>query len=122
MAKLGILFLALAVWLLVFALSAGDGALPDVPPLFTVVVDAGHGGKDPGAQVGAVEEKDINLAIALRLFALAKRYPQLRVVLTRASNRYVDLVDRVRLAEEVGAVLYVSIHANFISDPSVCGV
>ena len=122
MGKLGILFLALAVWLLVFALSAGDGALPDVSPTFTVVVDAGHGGKDPGAQVAGVDEKDVNLAIALRVFSLAKGHPQLRVVLTRASDRYVELVDRVRLAEEVGAVLYVSIHANFISDPSVCGV
>ena len=125
MAKLGILFLALGVWLLVFALSGGDGALPDMPPmppLFTVVVDAGHGGRDPGAVVAGVKEKDVVLAIALRVFSLARGHPQLRVVLTRTADYYVDLVDRVRLAEEVGAALYVSIHANFFFDPSVCGV
>jgi len=119
-----LLFLALSVAILVLALTvpAGNAGLPSQSWPLTVVVDPGHGGKDPGAQVAGVDEKDLNLAIALRLLSLADGHPRLRVILTRTSDRYVGLVDRVRFAENVGAVLYLSIHANACSDPAVCGV
>lgn len=122
MQKLLFLMLTVAVLLLAIAVSAGNAGLPQADLPITVVVDPGHGGKDPGAQVAGVDEKDINLAIALRVFALSREYPKLRIVLTRMSDRYVDLVERVRFAEEVGAVLYLSVHANACSDPTVCGV
>jgi len=122
MAKLGIFILTTAIWLLAIALSAGNAALPEGARYFTVVIDAGHGGEDPGAIVAGVREKDLDLAIALRLLSLAQGFPGLRVLLTRTSDRYVDLVERVRFAERVNAVLYLSIHANACSDPGVCGV
>ena len=125
MTKLGILILTVALWVVAFALSAGNSGLPSPPEAFapiTVVVDAGHGGKDPGAQVAGVEEKDLNLSIALKVFSLAGEVPGLRLILTRTADRYVDLVERVRFAERVGAALYLSIHANACSDPGVCGV
>lgn len=87
-----------------------------------VVVDAGHGGSDPGALAAGVQEKDVNLAIALRVQRKAQAVPGLQVILTRSSDVYPALLDRVRLAEETGAKLYVSIHANYYRDPQVCGV
>jgi len=106
------------VWLLAFPfLAAGPVGLPPI----TVVVDAGHGGEDPGAVVAGVEEKDIVLDIALRVFELSQGGP-VEVVLTRATDRYVDLKERVRFAERVGAALYLSVHANFLSEPSVRGI
>ncbi len=105
-------------WLLSFPfLAAGPQQLP---PLL-VVVDAGHGGEDPGAVVAGVREKDIVLDIVHRVFELARGGP-VEVVLTRATDRYVDLVERVRFAEEVGATLYLSVHANSLSDPRVRGI
>jgi len=86
-----------------------------------VVVDAGHGGHDSGASVAGVREKDLNLALALLVQEKA-RGKGLRVILTRTTDTYVELVERVRLAERAGAVLYVSIHANYHRDPRVCGV
>jgi len=122
MAKLGILVLTAAISLAIFVLSAGNAGLPDQVRLITVVIDAGHGGEDPGAIVAGIQEKDISLSLALRAFTLAQGAPGLRVILTRTSDRYVDLVERVRFAERVGARLYLSIHANACSDPRICGV
>jgi len=86
-----------------------------------VVIDPGHGGRDPGATVAGVEEKDVNLAIAVRVKELSAGGP-VEVVLTRSSDRYVGLVERLRFAESLGAALYLSIHANACSDPRVRGV
>ena len=97
-----------------------------------VVIDVGHGGKDPG-KVGVDQslEKDINLAIALKLEAFLKQ-SDLTVVLTRredtglydedASNKKVqDMRRRVALIEELNADLVVSIHQNSYSDQSIRG-
>jgi N-acetylmuramoyl-L-alanine amidase len=86
-----------------------------------VVIDAGHGGYDTGAVVAGIQEKEINLALALLVQEKAKG-TGLRVILTRDADFYVDLVERVRMAEAAGAALYVSIHANYHRDPKVCGV
>ncbi|GAB4307622.1 MAG: hypothetical protein Kow0097_07810 [Candidatus Bipolaricaulota bacterium] len=87
-----------------------------------IVIDAGHGGHDPGAVVAGVREKDVTLALALRVQRKAEAVPWLQVVLTRTTDTYPSLLERLRLAEAVGARLYVSIHANYFRDPGVCGV
>lgn len=127
------------IWILLFTVGLGLGVLlvallsppplPDGPlqlppwqPPFTVVVDPGHGGHDPGAIVEGIQEKDLVLQIALKVLSLANSVPDLRVVLTRMSDRYPELKERVRLAEEVGAALYLSIHVNSFPDPNICGV
>jgi len=110
-------FLFLA-WFLMFPFLAAG---PVVSPPLIVVVDAGHGGEDPGAVVAGIKEKDIVLDIVLRLFQLAQGGP-VEVVLTRITDRYVDLKERVRFAEEVGAVLYLSVHANYSSNSRVRGI
>ena len=81
-------------------------------PIQTVVVDPGHGGKDPGAVgLGGVREKEVNLALAK---LLAKRLEErgFRVVLTRTDDRTLDLEERTAIAESERGDLFVSIHAN----------
>lgn len=78
----------------------------------TVVVDPGHGGRDPGATgIGGLREKDVNLAIARRL---AKRLESsgFKVVLTRSKDRWVNLEERTAIAESAGGDVFISIHAN----------
>ena len=91
-----------------------------------VVIDAGHGGRDAGAQgPGGVREKDVTLGIALRLAALMRSRPGYEVHLTRATDTLVSLFDRPRLANEWrdgrAAALFVSIHANSHRDASAAG-
>ncbi|PKM92552.1 MAG: hypothetical protein CVU80_02750, partial [Elusimicrobia bacterium HGW-Elusimicrobia-4] len=77
-----------------------------------IVVDAGHGGEDPGA-IGpkGTKEKDINLIIAQRLREILKKNGY-EVFLTRADDTFIPLADRTRFANKVMADLFVSIHCN----------
>jgi N-acetylmuramoyl-L-alanine amidase len=76
-------------------------------------VDAGHGGKDPGAKgVAGNAEKDFTLSVAKRMIQLLKQYPEFQVEATRTTDVYVTLQDRVKFANERGADLFISIHAN----------
>ncbi len=82
--------------------------------LDAVVIDAGHGGKDPGAiGVTGVREKDVNLAIALKLGRLiSKNLPGIRVVYTRNSDEFIELYKRGKIANENEGKLFLSIHCN----------
>lgn len=106
---------------LLFTLSAAPPQ-GEAAPRYIVVVDPGHGGQDPGG-IGwlGVKEKDITLAIARLVELEALDEPRLKIVLTRKSDVYISLHDRIALAERLGAALYVSIHANIHSDPWVRG-
>ncbi|MDE2039707.1 MAG: N-acetylmuramoyl-L-alanine amidase [Elusimicrobia bacterium] len=78
-----------------------------------IVIDAGHGGKDPGATgVRGTQEKDITLRAALDLEKLLKRDGRFEVLMTRTDDRFVALSDRSKLANESGADLFVSLHCN----------
>jgi N-acetylmuramoyl-L-alanine amidase len=82
----------------------------------TVVIDPGHGGIDPGAVAeGGVTEKGIVLAIALRLRDAIEAGGQARVVMTRADDRFLSLSERVRIARENQADLFISLHADSLS-------
>jgi len=90
--------------------------------LETVVIDAGHGGKDPGAMVGKAHEKDIVLDIALKLGKFIKeKLPDVRVIYTRSSDVFIPLFQRSVIANKNNADLFISIHANFCSTPSIKG-
>ena len=82
------------------------------PPL--VVIDPGHGGRDPGAAspFGDVREKDVTLAIARAIRAGLARFGRVRVALTREDDTYLVLQDRYELARRLGADLFISIHAD----------
>jgi len=78
-----------------------------------VVIDPGHGGVDPGAiSPSGRMEKDLTLAYAKQLRDVLQKSGRYRVVLTREDDRFVPLRDRYRIAEQAGAELFVSLHAN----------
>ncbi|MEM8545226.1 MAG: N-acetylmuramoyl-L-alanine amidase [Cyanobacteria bacterium P01_H01_bin.119] len=97
---------------------------PTAPPSFpavpnnsqlVVVIDPGHGGRDPGAiGIGGLQEKGVVLSISRQVAAILAQQG-VQVVMTRDSDYFIDLDPRVQLAERVNADLFVSIHANAIS-------
>lgn len=83
-----------------------------------VVLDAGHGGKDPGARgPGRSQEKDVVLAITLKLKQLIDRQPGMKAVLTRSGDYYVGLRQRLDIARKYNGDIFVSIHADAFNNP-----
>jgi N-acetylmuramoyl-L-alanine amidase len=77
-----------------------------------IVIDAGHGGHDPGAQANGIVEADLVLDIAQRVEKLLKKQPGIDVVLTRRTDVFIPLEERTAIANREGADLFLSIHAN----------
>ena len=98
-------------------------AQPQTKPVKTVVIDPGHGGKDPGAlgQRGT-EEKDITLKVALKLRDLLSKQPGIRVLMTRERDEFIELENRTKFANAQDADLFVSIHVNSHTKRSVKGI
>lgn len=91
--------------------------------VITVVIDAGHGGKDPGALgIHGTHEKDVVLAIAKRLASLINQQPNMHAVLTRSGDYFVPLRDRLRLARKGKADLFMSIHADSYFNTQASGM
>ena len=102
--------------------SAADVLVPELRAVRTVVVDAGHGGRDPGAiGVGGLREKDVTLRLAK---ALGQELEQqgFRVVYTRNDDRALSLEERTVLAESAGGDLFISLHANASKRRAVHGI
>lgn len=79
----------------------------------TVVIDPGHGGKDPGCHGGLTNEKTVVLAIGLKLGEYIKsKYPGINVIYTRDSDEFIKLDDRAKIANDNHADVFISIHAN----------
>ena len=93
------------------ACSAASGT-PFRGRIWTVVLDPGHGGKDPGALGTNLQEKDIVLATAYDVVRELNRIPFIKVVMTRTKDEFVKLRDRSALAEQSNADLFVSLHCN----------
>lgn len=86
-----------------------------------VVIDPGHGGKDPGAVYkDEIKEKDANLDISLRLYKMLKN-AGVKVYITRKDDAFVELAERAELANRLDATLFISIHNNAIQDPDYDG-
>ena len=91
-------------------------------PLPLVVLDPGHGGKDPGAiGVSGTYEKHVAFAAAQELRRQLEAGGRCRVALTRGRDVFIPLPDRVGAAQRAGATLFVSMHADAVGDPSVRG-
>jgi len=89
----------------------------------TVVIDPGHGGKDPGAiGPGKLKEKDVVLSVAKQLKEIIDKDPDIKAVLTRESDVFVPLKQRAKIANDANGKLFVSIHANSSPDNRVRGI
>lgn len=92
------------------------------PQVTTIVIDAGHGGKDTGCNGQHTHEKDIALSIALKLGKLIKiNHPDVEVIYTRTEDKFIPLHRRIAIANENDADLFISIHCNYISNEEVNG-
>ncbi|WP_124950172.1 N-acetylmuramoyl-L-alanine amidase [Sulfuriferula thiophila] len=94
----------------------------EITRLITVAIDAGHGGEDPGAHgAGGTLEKNVTLAVAKRVKAKIDNIDNMRAVLTRDSDFFIPLAERVNKARRLNADLFVSIHADAFVSPEARG-
>lgn len=88
----------------------------------TIVIDAGHGGRDPGAMGKNSKEKNIVLDVALKTGTyIRQNLPDVKVVFTRSKDEFIELHRRAAIANENNADLFISIHCNASTDPKVYG-
>ncbi len=105
-------------------ITAAAGQSGSVMTLKKVIIDPGHGGKDPGAVSvdGKVKEKNITLAVSLKLGNLIKRnFPGTEVIYTRDTDKFIPLDRRSQIANQNKGDLFISIHVNSVENRSVTG-
>ncbi len=83
---------------------------------FTVVLDAGHGGKDPGNTYHGFREKEIALKATLKVGEILEKEKDLKIIYTRTTDTFVELVNRPKIANKAKADLYISIHCNSVKN------
>jgi N-acetylmuramoyl-L-alanine amidase len=112
--KPGLLLLLCIAFLLAFS----SFHKKDTRKIKTVVIDAGHGGKDPGCNGLTYKEKDVSLAVALRLGKLIEeKCPDVKVIYTRKTDVFIELEERAQIANRSKADLFISIHCNAAGKP-----
>ncbi len=92
------------------------------PKRRVVVIDAGHGGKDPGTIQGKIQEKDITLAVAQEMKRIIDASGKYTAILTRTQDKHMPLRQRFSIAREKGANLLISLHADSHPDKNIKGV
>ena len=100
------------IFSIAFSNYAISAEMPPSKDKFVVVLDAGHGGKDPGNMGNGFKEKDIALSIILKIGKELEKYEGVKVVYTRKNDTFVELFERGRIANEAKADLFVSVHCN----------
>jgi N-acetylmuramoyl-L-alanine amidase len=89
---------------------------------WVIVIDAGHGGKDPGALGSFSKEKDITLAVALKTGEyIEQNLKNVKVIYTRKNNTFVEVSERANIANKTNADLFISIHANWAPSKKILG-
>lgn len=113
--KIQYLFVLVGVFALVAAFSVKKGKGGGIK---VIVIDPGHGGKDPGCNGVTHKEKDVSLAVALRLGKLIEEnLKDVKVIYTRTTDVFVELEDRAQIANKAKADLFISIHCNAAGKP-----
>ena len=109
-----LVFIAIVLFLSLLQLQAQQ--------IFTVVIDPGHGGRDPGCVGTIVKEKSINLAVSLLLGNMIEQaHPNVNVIYTRRTDVFIPLDDRANLANRKKADLFISIHVNSVKKGNASG-
>ena len=105
---------AICVFLLAALFLISDNSIwAQTSKIKTIVIDAGHGGHDPGCHGAQNNEKEVCLSMALKLGALIKeRYPDIKIIYTRSTDVFVELAERANIANRNNADLFICIHAN----------
>jgi N-acetylmuramoyl-L-alanine amidase len=88
---------------------------------FKVVLDAGHGGKDPGTMRGNIKEKDIALDVVLKLGKILEKNKDITVIYTRKTDVFVELRERANIANKAKANLFISVHCNGVTSTQAKG-
>ncbi len=85
-------------------------------PKFTIVLDAGHGGKDPGNSYHGYIEKNIALKTTLKVGEILEKQKDIKIIFTRTTDTFVELANRPKIANKANANLFVSIHCNSVKN------
>ncbi|MCD9025313.1 N-acetylmuramoyl-L-alanine amidase family protein [Cohnella silvisoli] len=89
---------------------------------YKIVIDAGHGGKDPGAEGASGNREQVyTLSLSEKVYDLLQQDPMFEAHMTRTDNAFVELEDRAQIANDLNADAFVSIHGNTYKDPEVSG-
>lgn len=105
--------LASTIILMAFALTSRDQKV--------IIIDVGHGGKDPGAHVENTLEKEVNLKIAEKILTLNSN-ENIKLLVSRNGDEFKTIEDRIALTNENNADLLISIHSNYRDDETVKGI
>ncbi len=108
-------------WAFLMAADPATAAPQDDDGPLVIVIDPGHGGIDPGADVGDVHEADVMLALGLELAAALGRIEGVQPAVTRADDTFVPLQERLTLARGSGADLFISLHADALEGVQATG-
>jgi len=107
------------IWMIVWGWCL-CAAVTVAAPSFTLVIDAGHGGKDPGTRGVKALEKDVNLKVALAFGKYVERNcPDVKVIYTRKTDVFIELSERAAIANRNKADLFISIHSNALPDGKI---
>jgi N-acetylmuramoyl-L-alanine amidase len=91
-------------------------------PAVVVVIDPAHGGSDAGSTSEGVLEKNVTLAVANKITALASEFPSLRIVLTRSADTEMSDDQRISVASQEAAQLFLAVHVNAFGQPTALGI
>lgn len=109
-------FKTILLFLVIFVVGNIYSQTTERTTIKTIVIDAGHGGKDPGCHGASSNEKTVCLNIALKLGdMIKKKYPGIKVIYTRDKDVFVELDERANIANKAKADLFICIHANAAS-------
>ncbi|MQP24307.1 N-acetylmuramoyl-L-alanine amidase [Flavobacterium sp. LMO8] len=88
---------------------------------FKVVLDAGHGGEDPGALKNGIKEKDVVLHVVLKIGKILEKYKDIEVIYTRKTDIFIGLRERANIANKAKANLFISVHCNGVKSTAARG-